>query len=40
MANDWDDVLVEQEVTYSLEVNGKLFLIEDVPARVHLNTGE
>ncbi len=40
MANDWDEVLVAREVTYTLEVNGKLFVIENVPARVNLNTGE
>lgn len=40
MANDWDEVLVAQEITYTLEVNGKLFVIENVPARVNLNTGE
>ena len=32
--------LVERQVTYTLEVNGKFFLIENVPARVDLDTGE
>ncbi len=32
--------LVEQNVTYTLEINGKFFLIEDVPARVSVETGE
>lgn len=32
--------LIEKQVTYSLELNGKLFLIENVPARVNEETGE
>ena len=31
---------IEKKVTYTLEVNGKLFLIENVPARISLTTGE
>ena len=31
--------MVEQKVTYTLEINGK-FIIENVPARVCLETGE
>ncbi|WP_404785255.1 hypothetical protein [Altericista sp. CCNU0014] len=40
MTSDWDETLVEQTVTYSLEMDGKLFLIENVPARVNVETGE
>lgn len=40
MINDNNEKLVEQAVTYSLEINGKLFLIENVPARVNVETGE
>jgi YgiT-type zinc finger domain-containing protein len=41
MRNDqWQEVLVEREVTYTLEVNGRLIAIENVPARVNLETGE
>jgi hypothetical protein len=40
MTMSWDEMLVEQTVTYSLEMNGKLFLIENVPARVNVETGE
>jgi hypothetical protein len=40
MTNDSNEKLVEQAVTYSLEMNGKLFLIENVPARVNVETGE
>ena len=32
--------LVERTVTYTSEVNGKLFVIENVPARVDVETGE
>ena len=32
--------MVEQKVTYTLEINGKFIIIENVPARVCLETGE
>ena len=32
--------LIDQKVTYTLEMNGKLFLIKNVPARVNVETGE
>ena len=32
--------MVEQKVTYILEINGKFIIIENVPARVCLETGE
>lgn len=32
--------LVDKRVTYSLELNGKFFLIENVPARINEETGE
>jgi YgiT-type zinc finger domain-containing protein len=35
-----EENLVEKRVTYTLEMNGKLFVIENVPARVDLETGE
>ncbi|MEC4805394.1 MAG: hypothetical protein SAJ12_08535 [Jaaginema sp. PMC 1079.18] len=31
---------IEKKITYTLEVNGKLFVIENVPARISLTTGE
>ena len=40
MMNEWNETLVEQKVTYTLEMDGELFLIENVPARVNLETGE
>ena len=40
MSHDWQEPLVEKQVTYTLELDGKLFLIENVPARVNEETGE
>jgi len=40
MSNNGNETLVEQRVTYTLERNGKFFLIENVPARVNPETGE
>lgn len=36
----WNETLVERKVTYHIEFGGRLFLIEHVPARVNLDTGE
>ena len=36
----WNETLVEKTVTYHIEIDGKLFLIENVPARVNVETGE
>jgi YgiT-type zinc finger domain-containing protein len=40
LSYQWNERLVEQKVTYTLEVNGKLIVIENVPARVNVETGE
>jgi hypothetical protein len=40
MSNDWQEPLVEKRVIYTLELNGKFFLVENVPARVNEETGE
>ena len=40
MNYQWREPLVERRVTYTLEVNGELIVIENVPARVNLETGE
>ena len=42
MADDstWNETLVEEKVTYHIEFDGRLFLIENVPARVNVETGE
>jgi len=37
---DWQETLVEKQVTYALNLNGKIVLIENVPARVDEETGE
>ena len=39
MSND-QECLVDKYVTYALEINGKFFLIENVPALVNEETGE
>jgi len=35
-----EERLVEQEVTYTLFKDGKFYVIEHVPARVNVETGE
>ena len=40
MKIDWESELVEQTVTYTLEREGKIYIVENVPARVNLDTGE
>lgn len=41
MNNDiWQETMVEQKVRYTLEIKGKFIIIENVPARVCLETGE
>ena len=32
--------MVEKKVTYSIEVNGRFVIIENVPTRVNVETGE
>lgn len=36
----WKGKLVERQVIYALELNGELVVIENVPARVNMETGE
>ena len=36
----WNQTLVEQRVRYSIEVDGRFVIIENVPARVNVETGE
>ena len=38
--NMGEETLVERRVTYSLEYNGKFYIVEGVPARVNEETGE
>jgi len=39
-SEQWKETLVERKVTYTIEINGKLIVIENVPARVNLETAE
>ena len=36
----WNETLEEKKVTYHIEFEGRLLLIENVPARVNVETGE
>jgi YgiT-type zinc finger domain-containing protein len=36
----WNERLIEKKVTYHIEIGGRLLLIENVPARVNVETGE
>ena len=38
--NAINETFVEQKVTYTIEKDGKLFVVENVPARVCVETGE
>lgn len=38
--NTWNETLVDQQVTYILEIDGRFIVIENVPARVCKETGE
>ncbi len=40
MTTEWQEILVEKNVTYTLNLNGQVILIENVPARVNEETGE
>jgi YgiT-type zinc finger domain-containing protein len=36
----WKETMVDREITYTVEVNGELIVVENVPARVCEETGE
>jgi YgiT-type zinc finger domain-containing protein len=38
--SEWKERLVKRRVTYTLEIDGQLIVIENVPARVNVETGE
>jgi len=38
--HQWKEKLVERKVTYTLDINGQLIVVENVPARVNVETGE
>ncbi len=37
---EWKETFVEQKVTYAVELDGKFIIVENVPARVCVETGE
>lgn len=41
MSNEvWKETLIEEKVNYTLEMDGNFMIIENVPARLCLETGE
>ncbi|MFN8489787.1 MAG: hypothetical protein U0350_19535 [Caldilineaceae bacterium] len=36
----WSETFIEQKVTYTLFKDGKFYIVENVPARISLETGE
>ncbi len=40
MTIEWQENLVNKQVTYTLNINGKMIVVENVPARVNEETGE
>jgi len=38
--DEWQETLVERRVTYTLELEGRIVVVENVPARVSIQTGE
>ena len=40
MKQPWQEPLIEQRVTYTVELEGRFYLVENVPARVNPETGE
>ena len=36
----WNETFVESRVTYTVELNGRLIVVENVPARANVDTGE
>jgi hypothetical protein len=40
MTSNTQETLVEKQVTYTLQLNEQIFVIENVPARVNEETGE
>jgi YgiT-type zinc finger domain-containing protein len=40
MSLEQEEKLVERRVTYALELDGKFYIVENVPARVDEETGE
>jgi len=40
MNETWNERFAEQQVTYIVEIDGELVIIQHVPARVNTETGE
>jgi len=40
MTSEWQENLVKKQVTYTLNFNGKMIVVKNVPARVNEETGE
>jgi hypothetical protein len=38
--DDSPDDFIERRITYTLEMDGRFYLVENVPARIDLRTGE
>lgn len=36
----WEETMEERRVTYTLQMNDKFYIVENVPARVSAETGE
>jgi len=36
----WDETFIYKKVTYYIEVDGVLIIVQNVPARVNVETGE
>ncbi len=36
----WNETLVDKKETYHIELDGRLLLVENVPARLNFETGE
>lgn len=36
----WSERLIETKVTFTVEIDGKFIIVENVPARVSMETGE
>jgi YgiT-type zinc finger domain-containing protein len=40
VTHEWKETFVDQKVTYTIELDGKFIIVENVPARVCVETGE
>ena len=38
--HEWNETFVEKRVTYTIELEGRFIIVENVPARVCVETGE